>query len=141
MVRWVRGTVNGLLMVTLVRPVVHRMVTRWRKRAQGSAATTIGIPVQELLEAALMEELGVQKADLAPTPFEAAEPPEGRSTVRTLIILGLAVALTVGAAVAIRTLWRRRREMADAQVEDPEWVAVPVEESTSDVAAPEVPVG
>jgi len=140
-VRWVRGTVNGLLMVTLVRPVVHRMVTRWRKRAQESAATTIGIPVQELLEAALMEELGVQTADLASAPIEAVEPPDGRSTLRTLVILGLLVALTAGAAVAIRTLWRRRREMIDAQVEDPEWVAVTVEEATSDTPAPEVPVG
>ena len=141
MVRWVRGTVNGLLMVTLVRPVVHRMVSRWRKRAQESAATTIGIPVQELLEAALIEELGVGTTDLAPAPIEAPELPDGRSTLRTLVILGLAAALTAGAAVAIRTLWRRRREMIDERSKDPEWVAVSVEGSTSGAAAPEVPVG
>jgi hypothetical protein len=37
-------------------------------------------------------------------------------------------------------LWRRRRNMIEAQVEDPEWVAVPVEGSTSDAPVPEVPV-
>ena len=57
--RLVRGSVNAVLMVTLVKPVVRLFVARWRKRMQESAATTIGIPMQELMEAALIEELGV----------------------------------------------------------------------------------
>ena len=66
--RWMRGIINAVLMVTLVKPVVRRMVARWRRRARESAATTIGIPVQELLEAALIAELAAPAADLRPSP-------------------------------------------------------------------------
>ena len=53
----IRRIGNAVLMVTLVKPVVRLFVARWRKRMQESAATTIGIPMQELMEAALIEEL------------------------------------------------------------------------------------
>ena len=128
--RWIRGITNAVLMATLVKPVVRRMVARWRRRAQESPAT-IGIAVQELLEAALIEELGASAADLQPSPGEAAEELAGRGTVRTMLIVGVVVAVIAGTAVAIAALIRRRREAQEAQAEGSEWVAVPVE------AAPE----
>ena len=51
--RLVRGIVNAVLMATLIKPIVRLTVSRWRRRARESAAATVGIPVQELLEISL----------------------------------------------------------------------------------------
>jgi len=127
--RWMRGIMNAVLMATLVKPVARRMVARWRRRAQESAATTIGIPVQELLETALIEELAVPAADRQPSPAETAEQLAGRGVIRTMLIAGAVVTVIAGAAVAIAALIRRRREAHEAQAEESEWVAVPVDAS------------
>jgi hypothetical protein len=128
--RWIRGIVNAVLMATLVTPVARRLVAGWRRRAQESAATTIGIPVQELLETALIEELAAPGADLQPSAAATAGQAAGRSMIRTMIIAGAVVAVTAGAAVAIATLIRRRREAHEAQAKGSERVAVPVDAST-----------
>ena len=62
----IRGVANAVLMVTLIKPMARLTVGRWRKRVQESPAAVIGIPVQELFEAALV-------AELAPA-VEALEP-------------------------------------------------------------------
>ena len=130
--RVVRGIVNAVLMATLIKPIVRLTVTRYRKRAQASPAATFGIPVQELVEAALIEELApaavaLQVEDLQLAPEEAIEDIAGRSAIRTLLIAGVVVVAIAGAAAAIATLIKRRREARDA-----EWVAVPVEGSTEE---------
>ena len=117
-----KGLANALLMVTLIRPVVRLMVRRWRKQAQESPAATIGIPVQELVEAALIEELAPLAIELEPSLEETVEELAGRSMIRTLFIAGIAIALTAGAAIAIATVIRRQREGQKGS----EWVAVPV---------------
>ncbi len=127
--RWMRGIMNAVLMATLVKPVVRRMVARWRRRAQESAATTIGIPVQELLETALIAELAVPAADLQLSPAETSEQLAGRGMSRTMLIAGAVVAVIAGAAVAITALVRHRHEAHEAQAEGSEWVAVPVDAS------------
>ena len=127
MVRWIRGIVNAVLMATLVRPVVRRMVARWRRRAQESAATTIGIPVQELLEAALIEELAPANMDLQPSPAESPEQLARRGMLPTVLLAGAVVSVIAIAAVAIGVMIRRRREAREAQAESSEWVAVPMD--------------
>ena len=127
--RWMRGIINAVLMATLVKPLVRRMVARWRRRARESAATTIGIPVQGLLETALMEELAAPAADLRPSLAETPEQLAGRGMMRTLLIAGAVVAVIAVAAVTIAAMIRRRRESREAQAEGSEWVAVPVDAS------------
>ena len=127
--RWIRGSVNAVLMVTLVKPVVRRMVTRWRRRAQESPATMIAMPMQGLLEAALMEELAATAGDEQPAPVETSEQPADKGMGRTLLVVGVVVAVAVGVAVAVAAVNRRRREGEAEQSEDSEWVAVPVEAS------------
>lgn len=130
--RMMRGVANAFLMVTLVRPIVRLSVSRWRKRARESAPAAISGPMQELFEAALIEELSPPAIELQP-PSEA-EPPAGlealaeevvvdaagRSVVRTLVIAGVLIALTAVSVVAVRRVVQRRR--ADRQL-----VAVPIE--------------
>ena len=127
--RWIRGSVNAVLMVTLVKPVVRRMVGRWRRRAQESPATMIAMPMQGLLETALMEELAATAGDGQPAPVETSEQPADGGMGRTLLIVGVAVVVAVGVAVAVAAVNRRRREGEAEQSEDSEWVAVPVEAS------------
>ncbi len=127
--RWMRGIVNAVLMATLVKPMVRRMVARWRRRARESAATTIGIPVQELLEMALIEELALPTADLQPSPPETPDQLAGRGMPRTVLIAGAVVAVTAVAAVTIVAMIRRRRKGRAAQAEGSDWVAVPVDVS------------
>ena len=139
--RVVRGTVNAVLMMTLVKPIVRLTVRRWRKRAEESAATTMGIPVQELVEAALIEELAPELARLDELDLdgldEAAEETieqiTGRSAIRTVLIAGIVAAAVAGSAWAITTAVRRRREAQAAAKKDSEWVAVPVEEAAEAV--------
>lgn len=130
--RSMRGTVNAVLLVTLVRPIVRRMVARWRQRAQESAASTIGIPVQELLETALIEELASSAADLESATAETSAELAGRSLTRTLLVAGALVAIAAGVAVAVAALIRRRRKTRAAPAGAPEWAAVPVETSSSE---------
>lgn len=132
MVRWMRAIANAVLMATLVKPVVRRMVARWRRRAQESAATTIGIPVQELLEAALIEELVQTDVDLRPSPVETPEQLPGRGLLGSLFIVGAVVAVIAVAVVAGAALIRRRREAREAPADGSEWVAVPVDVSTEE---------
>jgi len=134
--RAVRGVVNGILMVTLIKPIVRVMVGRWRKRVQESPA--IGLQVQELIEAALVEELAVSGAEpeaAAEEIAEMVEEAEGRSALRLVLVAGLVIAATTAAAYGIAEL-RRRRRAAEAKAR--ELVAVPIEggeiESLEDVA-------
>ncbi|MEX1295519.1 MAG: hypothetical protein AB1Z67_05035 [Candidatus Limnocylindrales bacterium] len=120
--RLVRGTVNAVLMVTLIKPVAHLMVSRWRKQVQESPAAAMGLPVQEMFETALLEELGATSAGLEAPAAKALDLEEGRSVIRTLIVVGALVALSTAAAVVITRLIRRRQ-----RADEGEWVAVPVE--------------
>lgn len=132
--RLVRGTVNAVLMVTLVKPVAHLMVSRWRKQVEESPAAAMGLPVQEMLESALLEELGATAVDPEAPAAETIELVEGRSIIRTLLVVGALVALSTGVAVAVSRLIRRRRAQG---AEADEWVAVPVdaaEEAVDEVA-------
>jgi hypothetical protein len=125
--RMVRGTVNAILMVTLIKPVVRLMVSRWRRQVQESPAAAMGLPVQELLETALLEELGANTAeiDAEETAEATVELQQGRSTIRTLLFVGALAAMSTGMAVVVTRLIRRRREAQKA--EERELVAVPVE--------------
>lgn len=126
--RLIRGTANAVLMMTLIKPVVRLTVARWRKRVQASPAVAMGLPVQELLETALLEELGATAVnpDSETQREELVElPAADRSTVRTLLIVGALVALSTGAAIATTKLVQRRRKAQEAKRR--ELVAVPVE--------------
>jgi hypothetical protein len=125
--RVVRPIVNAVLMATLIKPMVKLTVSRWRRRAQESAATTVGIPVQELLEAALIEELAGPGVDAAEVVDEVIDEPAGRSLVRMVVITGALVVLSVGVSVTISRLIRRRREAQAAH--ERELVAIPVDAS------------
>ena len=129
--RVVQGMVNGLLLVTLVRPIVRVTVSRWRKRARETAPAAISSPLQELFEAALVEELAPAPIDLEPPTAEDVMDEAGRSTLRTMLIMGgLLTVVSVSASVIV-TLIRRRRQ---AQAEQ-EWVAVPVEGEAKEAIA------
>lgn len=129
--RMMRGVANAFLMVTLVRPIVRLSVSRWRKRAREAAPAAISGPMQELFEAALIQELAPpvvelgpladveSPADLEALAEEAVVDAAGRSVVRTLVIAGVLIALTAVSVVAIRRVVQRRRA-------DRELVAVPV---------------
>ena len=89
----------------------------------------IAMPMQGLLETALMEELAATAGDGQPAPVETSEQPAEGGMGRTLLIVGVAVVVAVGVAVAVAAVNRRRREGEAEQSEDSEWVAVPVEAS------------
>jgi hypothetical protein len=129
-----RGVANAFLMVTLVRPIVRLAVSRWRRRAREAAPAVISGPMQELFEAALVEELSPPVVELEPmAEIEPAEDLEalaeevaevaGRSTLRTLVIAGGLVAVIAISVMTARALVQRRR----AARADRELVAVPVE--------------
>jgi len=133
--RLIRGIVNALLMVTLVRPIVRLTVSRWRKQAREAAPALISVPVQELFEAALIEELSPPAVEIELEQAAEAEPLEeletlaqavvveaaGRSALRTLLLAGALLTVIAIAGVVIARVVQRRRA-AEA-----EWVAVPVE--------------
>ena len=130
--RAVRGAINGILMVTLIKPIVRVMVGRWRRRAQESPAAVIGMQVQELFEAALVEELAPSVADLETAPADIAEVVDsaevveeagGRSKFR-LLLLAFGVAVAVAATFAVVDYIRERRE---AQAREAELITIPVE--------------
>lgn len=125
--RAVRGVINGVLMVTLIKPVVRVMVGRWRKRAQESPAAVIGIQMQELFEAALVEELAPPASELEVMPAEIAdmtEDSEGRSMFRLALLAGIVIAVATATAYAVAGYIERRRE---AQAQESELIAIPVE--------------
>ncbi len=122
--RVVGPVVNAVLMATLIKPVVKLTVSRWRRRAQESAATSVGIPVQELLEAALIEELAGPAPDASEMVDEVIDEPAGWSPVRTVLITGVLVVLSVAVSVAISKLIRRRREAQEREL-----VSIPVDAS------------
>lgn len=131
--RWMRGIVNAMVMATLVRPVVRLAVARWRKRARETAPAAISLPMQQLVEAALIEELSPPPVELEAA--ETGEPlePAGDRNLRTLIIMG-GVLTVVSASMAVAvTVIRRRREAARRAKR----VAIPVEPGTgeNDMAA------
>lgn len=130
--RLTQGPINAVLMLTLVKPIVRRMVARWRRQAQESPAAAIGIPVQELLETALIEELGAAAVDLETELTEAEVVPRGRSTIRTLVIAGVLVAAATAAAIGVAKLVQRRREAKGANEREP--VAIPIEPAAEAVA-------
>ncbi len=133
--RWIRGTVNAVLLVTLVKPIVRRILARQRRQAQESAAPAIAIAMQELVEAALIEELGLPAGSPQPTPEEASEELVSGRSRGTVLIVGAVVVVTVGAAVAVATSIRRRRQAQAAQkarARGSEWVAIPVDAPAED---------
>ena len=136
-VRVGRAAANAALMATLIKPMVRLTVRRWRKRAEESPATTIGIPVQELVEAALIEELApslaAPLAELEGSSQEVVEELAGRSAMRTLLIVATAAAVTAGVAVAVARLVQRRRAARAAEAKDSDWVAVAVEDAAEEV--------
>jgi hypothetical protein len=113
--------VNAVLLATLVKPTARWMVARWRRRAREYPASAIAIPVQELIETALIEELASPAADLQ-SSAEIAEEVAGRSLARTLLIAGAVAAVVAVSTLAVAALIRRRREAQSS-----EWVAVPVD--------------
>ena len=122
--RVIRGTVNAILMVTLIKPMVRLTVGRWRKRVQESPAASLGLPVQELLETALIEELAPQVTELELVTAGLDEPEGGRSRLRLLLLAGLVIAVATATTYAVAGYLQRRRE---AQAEERELVAVPIE--------------
>ena len=131
--RVVRGTVNAILMVTLIKPMVRLTVGRWRKRVQESPAASLGIPMQELLETALLEELAPQVTELELVPADLDEPEAGGSRLRLLLLAGLAIVVVTATTYAVAGYLQRRRE---AQAEERELVTVPIEtpETVEDMA-------
>ena len=127
--RWMPGIVNAVLMATLVKPVVRRMVARWRRRAQASAATTVGIPVQQLIETALIDELAPPAADLRPSTAETPEQLVDRGMMRAVLIAGALGTVIAVLVVAIAAVSRRRRKARETRPEESERVAVPVDMS------------
>ncbi len=126
--RWLRGTANAVLVATLVRPVARRLIARTRRRAREHPASPLMIPVEELLETALIAELAASKAGREPTPDETIEEFTDRGMVRTVLIAGALAAALIAVAVAAVTIVRRRRSQAPApEADETEWVAVPVE--------------
>jgi uncharacterized protein (DUF2062 family) len=126
--RGMRGIVNAMLMATLVKPMVRLAVARWRKRAREAAPEAISLPMQQLVEAALVQELSPALAELEMA--EAGEPLEsaGNGTLRTAIIMG-GVLTVVSASMAVAvTVIRRRREAARRARR----VAIPVETETGE---------
>ena len=128
--RWIRGIANAMLMATLVKPVVRFMVGRWRKRARESVPTAISLPVQQLIETALVEELSLSGDELKTPPAGTLEDPAGSGAFRRVIVAGsVLVAIAVLVAVIATTI-RRRREAREAQAEGRDRVAIPVEVPT-----------
>ena len=140
--RVIHGVANAVLMVTLIKPMARLAVRRWRRQAQESRAAAIGVPMQELFEAALVEELAPAVEALAPavealaptTDLEAGladdidvveleQAEAGRSLIRVQLVGGLVIAVTTAVAYGISQLIRRRRE---AEAAERELVAVPV---------------
>ncbi len=122
--RVVRGAANAVLMVTLIKPLARLMVGRWRKQVQESPAASLGIPMQEMLEAALVEELGPATTESQAAELEAAVTEAGRSTLRLLLLAGIVIAATTATAYAVASYIGRRRK---AQAEEHKLVAVSIE--------------
>lgn len=141
--RWLRGTANAVLVATLVRPVARRLIARTRRRAREHPASPLLIPVEELLEAALLAELAASRAEREPAPDGAGEPAldetreehAQRGVDPTLLWAGALAAVVVIASVAVVAVVRRRRRRApQSEADRTDWVAVPVE-APADVPA------
>jgi hypothetical protein len=145
--RLIKGIVNAVLMATLIKPMVRLTIGRWRKRVQESPAAALGIGVQEMFEAALLEELApvvaepevvegaVAEAVSEAAAIETIEAEAGRSAFRILLMAGVLIAATTAVAYGIAALLKRRRA---AQVAERDLVAVPIQadpdEAIDDVA-------
>ena len=126
--RWLRGTVNAVLVATLVRPVVRRLIARTRRRAREHPVSPLMMPVEDLLETALMAELAASRADREPVLDEAGGEHPERSTVSTLLRVGAAAAVVAIATVATVVIVRRRRSrVPQPGAAKADWVAVPVD--------------
>ena len=139
--RWIRGAINTVLTVTLVRPIVRRMLARTRRWAREHPVSPLMIPAQELLETALLAELAATDPSGLPALEDVTEEVAGGSTLRTLLLVGaLATVISVTASVGV-TLIRRRRKARTPEPENPqrEWVAVPVDGSAEATVDAEVP--
>ena len=140
--RWLRGTANAVLVATLVRPVVRRLIARTRRRAREHPASPLMIPVEGLLETALMAELATSKASREPAPDETIEELADRGMVQTVLIAGaLAAAIAVVALAVVIIVRRRRSQAPEPEADETDWVAVPVEvpdEELEEVVIPEM---
>ena len=135
--RWLRGTANAVLVATLVRPAARRLIARARRRAREHPASPLLIPVEELLETALMAELAATRAEREPALDGAREPAldesgeehaERGTLVPTLLRAGALAAVVAIATVATVAVVRRRRARASQSgAGKTDWVAVPVE--------------
>ena len=131
--RLINGAVNAVLMATLLKPMARLMIGRWRRRIQESPAAAIGAQVEELFEAALVEELAPAIAKATPAEIDeitdVAATSEGRSTFRMLLLAGFVIGLTAATAYGITGLVKRRRQ---AQAAERELVAVPIEDDATE---------
>jgi hypothetical protein len=119
-----------MLMATLVRPVVRIGVAKWRRRARQTGPAAISLPVQQLIEAALVDELS-RSRPVPPSP--ATSPRDDANEMRTVLVVAAVTVVVALSALAIATLIRRRRRARAAPVERPDWVAVRVDASTETV--------
>lgn len=132
---WIRGTANAILVATLIRPVARRLISRARRRAREHPAAPLAIPAEELLEAALLAELGASAPDADVPPPETLDEVDGRSVVRMLVLVGVVAIAASSAAFAVATVIRRRRARAAARAKEPrEVVAITVEEGAAEAA-------
>jgi hypothetical protein len=134
--RWIRGTVNAILVATLVKPMTRWMIARARRNTREFAAATVVIPVQEFFEGTVAPRMMAKDAALPveETIEEVAE----QSALRTVLIVGAAGAVIVGTIAVVATIVRRRRRAAaeatgaSGSEDATEWVAVPVEQPSEE---------
>jgi hypothetical protein len=140
----IRATINAVLVATLMKPLLRRSIRRWRQEVMDTTEATFIIPAHELLETALSTRGGAEESGPQLTT-EMVDEMAGRSTFRTLLVVGMVAAIAAASAFGIAAVRRRRRAAAALEQREPkELVAVPVEaagedaeiESTAKVAAP-----
>ena len=137
--KWIRATVNAVLVATLVKPMLRWSISRWRRQAAQYAEATIVIPAHELLEAALPPQLVALGASLEPT-FDEADDEAEQDTMRTVVLVGAVVAVIAASALVVAAVVRRRRTAAAPAPKvatDP--VAVPIEVPAAESAEAESP--
>jgi len=134
--RWLRGTANAVLVATLVRPLARRLIARTRRRAREHPVSPLLVPVEELLETALMAELAASRAEREPAPDgavelaldESGEERAERVTPSTLLLAGaLAAVVTISTVTVVAIVRRRRARVPQPGADRTDWVAVPVE--------------
>ncbi len=142
MMKWMRATVNAVLVATLMKPMLRWSIGRWRRQANEYARSTIVIPVHKLLEAAIPAQLVATEARLESTS-EEADTVAGRDMLRTVLVVGsVAVVVAVSVSVIAAVVRRRRTPVTPVPKAAIEPVAVPVEVSTAgpeEADSPETP--